>query len=172
VVETIRALEGTQHVPPPGDVLADLMARHHDGLLRFLIGRLRDYEGAQDCAQDTFIRAYEALLKGKVINSQWLYQVARNRATDEFRQRKRRDFCGLPLDEVPTSDSGEAVHVSSVRAAATCLTPHDLDLLYLAHVDGLSSKAIGHGLGVQAGAARMRLCRAHKRFRSVYRDTC
>jgi DNA-directed RNA polymerase specialized sigma24 family protein len=63
-----------------------LLEQYEQPLYGYLLVLVGSVEVAHDCVQDTFVRAFEHLRKGKMINQQWLYKVARNRAMDYFRQ--------------------------------------------------------------------------------------
>src|ERR1051326_7065261 len=55
------------------DELVSIMDQYESPLYAYLLSILHDRDLAVDCAQDTFLRAYEALNKGKTINRKWLY---------------------------------------------------------------------------------------------------
>src|SRR5436309_15817661 len=69
--------------------LNELMLGYQGPIYRFLLVILQDGDAALDCAQETFIRAYEHLCRGRPINASWLYKVARSRAMNEFHRKKR-----------------------------------------------------------------------------------
>src|SRR5947209_10690547 len=71
------------------DQLVELMNQFERPIYNFLLSLVREADVALDCTQDTFLRAYEHLRKKRPVNAPWLYKVARNRAMDEFRHRKR-----------------------------------------------------------------------------------
>ncbi len=152
------------------DQLVKLMDSYEEPLYNFLVVLLGDRELSYDCAQDTFLRAYQNLVSGKPVTAQWLYTVARNRAMDHFRQRRK--IWVNPLDE--HADLVDALPdrelEGAVRRALAQLSPSDREILYLAHTDGLKPREIAQTLGIRAGTMRMRLLRAHQRFRAVYQD--
>jgi RNA polymerase sigma-70 factor (ECF subfamily) len=142
------------------------MNQHERPIYNFLLSLLRDPDVALDCAQDTFLRAYEHLRKGRPVRAQWLYKVARNRAMDEFRQRRRLDPDTEKLEHLPVRESTErAVAVQSVLDR---LSPSDREVLYLFDVAGFKTDEIGEMLGIRGSAVRQRLSRARERFRLLY----
>jgi RNA polymerase sigma-70 factor (ECF subfamily) len=148
--------------------LEGLLDHYQQSLFGFLVVLLADGDTAHDCMQETFLRAYENLRAGKPVNAAWLYKVARNRATDELRRRQRERRSQDGIVDVPDA----VVHddnVNAVQRALLRLSPGDREVLYLAEVDGFTSKEIGSMLGARAGAVRMRLMRAHVRFREAFR---
>src|SRR5690349_21094989 len=105
------ALHGSLAVPAARHehdrLLAALMRDHERQLYSFILTLVRDADTAMDCIQDTFLRAYEALRKGKSINTAWLYTVARNRAMDEFRRKRRLHPDGEALEHLPVHQSSD-----------------------------------------------------------------
>jgi RNA polymerase sigma-70 factor (ECF subfamily) len=119
-----------------------------------------------DCVQDTFLRAYEALRKGKSINAAWLYTGARNRTMDEFRRRRRLHPDGEALEHLPISHSSdESIAVQTVLER---MQPMDREVLFLFVVAGFKTDEIGAILGMNGTAIRQRLYRARERFRVLY----
>jgi RNA polymerase sigma-70 factor (ECF subfamily) len=148
------------------DQLVRLIDEHERAIYNFLLALVRDTDVALDCAQDTFVRAYENLRKGKPVNAPWLYKVARNRAMDEFRRKKRIQPEDDILDTIPVHEPTERNLV--VREAFARLSPSDREVLYLFDVAGFKTDEIGTMLGVRGTAIRQRLSRARERFRQAY----
>jgi len=152
------------------DRLVRLMDSYEEPLYNFLLVLLGDRDLSRDCAQDTFLRAYENLVGGKPVTVQWLYKVARNRAMDHFRQRRRKPVNPLGEHTALMAASPDRALEGAVHRALAQLTPSDREILYLAHTDGFKPREIAQTLGLRAGTVRMRLVRAHQRFRAVYRE--
>ncbi|MGI8968619.1 MAG: RNA polymerase sigma factor, partial [Chloroflexota bacterium] len=116
----IRVLEGRSGVRHDDDAeerLASLMREYGTSLFNFLLVLTRERELALDCLQDTYARAYENLRRGKSVNQQWLYRVARNRAIDDFR-RQRQVRTNVPeMEEIPMPEQGGNPRVRGVLAA-------------------------------------------------------
>lgn len=149
------------------DDLVTLMNEYERPIYNFLLAILRDPDVALDCAQDTFLRAYENLRKGRPVNASWLYKVARNRAMDEFR-RKRRVVQpeSDALEQLPVYESTD--QVLAVQSILAEMSPLDREVLYLFDVAGFKTDEIGAMLGVRGTAIRQRLSRARERFRLLY----
>jgi RNA polymerase sigma-70 factor (ECF subfamily) len=146
--------------------LVRLIDNHERAIYNFLLALVRDADVALDCAQDTFIRAYENLRKGKPVNAPWLYTVARNRAMDEFRRKRRIQPESESLELMPVHEPTD--RNLAVRQAFAQLSPSDREVLYLFDVAGFKTDEIGHMLGVRGTAIRQRLSRARERFRQIY----
>jgi RNA polymerase sigma-70 factor (ECF subfamily) len=142
------------------------MAQYERPLHSFLVFLLHDIELARDCAQDTFLRAYEHLLADRAISAGWLYTVARHRAMDEFRRRRR-----LSQDEVESTEivnGGDRELALDVWETLGRLPAAEREVLYLFVIAGFRTDEIGAMLGVRGSAIRQRLYRARQRFRSYH----
>lgn len=149
--------------------LVSLMDRYECPLFNFLMILLRDRDAAQDCAQDAFLRAYEHLQRGRQVNAAWLYRVARNRAIDDLRRRKR---IRADLGQIERmADPDTSVLAGPVRQALAQLSPGDRELIYLFDIDGFDAREIGEMLGISRNAVHVRVFRARERFRKVYQST-
>lgn len=155
--ETERAIE---------DQLVDLMNEYERPIYNFLLSLLHDPDVALDCAQDTFMRAFNNLKKGKSVNSPWLYTVARNRAMDEFRRNKKVQPDLDALEHIPVHEGTD--RALAVRSVMEQLSPADREVLYLFDIAGFKTDEIGRMLGVRGSAIRQRLSRARERFRVLY----
>lgn len=148
------------------DQLVELMTQFERPIYNFLLTLLHDADVALDCAQDTFLRAYENLRKGRTVNGAWLYTVARNRAMDEFRRKRRVEPESEKLEQIPVYEHTD--RVLAVRSVMEQLSPADREVLYLFDVAGFKTDEIGAMLGVRGTAIRQRLSRARERFRVLY----
>lgn len=146
--------------------LVSLMQEHERQLYTFLLALLGDTDVAADCAQDTFLRAYEHLYRGRSVTVGWLYRVARNRAMDEFR-RKRYVQCGG--EKVEPLSPPDVVEIGvTVRLIMAQLPPQYREVLYLFSIAGFKTDEIGAMLGIRGSAVRQRLYRAREQFRLLY----
>jgi RNA polymerase sigma-70 factor (ECF subfamily) len=146
--------------------LEELMQRHEAPLYRFLVVLSANRDIALDCVQETFTRAYVQLRRGKPVNTQWLYKVARNRAIDDLRRRRREGADATVLDGLAVATTVE--DMTSLLDAFAALSPEDRAILALAGTDDLTGEEIAERLGIRHGAVRMRLQRARTRFRRLY----
>ena len=72
--------------------LAELTARHRDGIVGYLVRLLGDRQEAEDACQDAFLRAHRAFAHlGPEANSPaWLYRIATRSGLNAARRRSRR----------------------------------------------------------------------------------
>lgn len=148
------------------DQLVQLMNAYERSIYNFVLTLVRDPDVALDCTQDTFLRAYQNLSRGKPVNASWLYTVARNRAMDEFRRKKRIEPDPEAIEQQHVEH--ETDRVLAVQAVLEGLSPQDREVLYLFDVAGFKTDEIGSMLGVRGSAVRQRLSRARERFRLAY----
>jgi RNA polymerase sigma-70 factor (ECF subfamily) len=153
------------HATARREEITALVRAHEGPLFRFLLALTGDQGVAGDCMQDTFVRAYEHLCRGRAVNAQWLYKVARNRGIDEIRRRRRETSDATALSALHTADTRE--DMTSLLQAFSALSPEDRAIIALA-ADGLSGEDIASRLGIRHGAVRMRLLRARERCRKHY----
>jgi len=165
---TIR-VAGDGEITRPDDgvegQLACLMDCYETRLFRYAYALTGNYDLAQDCTQDAFLRAYANLRKRRPVTATWLYTVVRNLAMDEFRRRRKVSAGDEDLERVPVEGIGEG---TALRAAFADLSPDDRSVLYLLAVEGYSPEEIASLLGTTYGAVRMRISRARQRLRLAY----
>ncbi len=134
-------------------------------------------EQAEDMAQDTFLRAYRALLHGEHVEhvKAWLYRIATNVAKDQWR--RERLLRWLPLmDDAREAGLRSPDHAASaaeqlaVQSALTRLQPSHRIPLVLHLCEGLSIAEISEVLGIKQGAVKMRLSRAREQFRQAFQQ--
>jgi RNA polymerase sigma factor (sigma-70 family) len=151
---------------PPFQALVDA---HAVELHRFLIGFLGP-DDAEDCLQETLIsalRAYPSLTHGENLRA-WLYTIARRKATDLGRARRRRP-ASRPLGELESArephqpapsvgDDGlwSAVRQLPAKQRAAVVHRFVLDLDY---------RAIGERMGISEEAARQNVSMGLRRLR-------
>jgi RNA polymerase sigma-70 factor, ECF subfamily len=156
---TIRAAAG-------GDVAAfeSLVRAYQAPVFRFLRHIVGDPGLAEDLAQETFIRLYRRLGSFRFQSkfSTWLFQVARNAATDELRGRQRRarlvELAPHPGPPSAPDDRAE------LRAALAALPAALRDSLVLVEVFGFGYAEVAEVLGIPVGTVKSRVFHARLRL--------
>jgi RNA polymerase sigma-70 factor (ECF subfamily) len=131
--------------------------------------------------QETFLRAYRALLKGERWDNPraWLYRVASRLATDDYRRRKLLRWS--PLGSADGKDAsmwaceGEEIETTTaerlaVQAALDTLSPKYRTPLVLYVYEGWAVAQIAEMLGLSVSAVKMRLSRAREMLRRAYQE--
>jgi RNA polymerase sigma-70 factor (ECF subfamily) len=154
---------------------AEIFATYHAPIQRYLRSLVRDPALAEDLAQETFTKAYQALARGTPTHpNAWLYAIATNLALAVFRRRRVLSFLSLGmfatgevegLVEDPGMVLGER---EIVRLALARLPKRDAAYLLLYFQQGLTYPELATVLGVTVPAAKMRLSRARAAFREIY----
>jgi RNA polymerase sigma-70 factor (ECF subfamily) len=126
---------------------------------------LKDKQSAEDVAQDTFIRAYNAALRsdpGDGVRS-WLYRIAVNTALNELRRRKRETAAVSKLDKDTGFDPTSGTDTRSVVADAIDRLPDRLRVAVICrYFLDLSEAEMATVLRVRPGTIKSRLHEARK----------
>lgn len=161
-----RIHDAERQTAAASEALVCIMERYETRIYTFTLTLLGNSDLALDCTQDTFLRAYLHLSKGREVTGSWLYAVARNRAMDEFRrQRNVSSGDGLEHQEAPESPTDLRMTVQSAFARLQAV---DREVLYLFGIAGFRTEEIGVMLGIRGSAVRQRLYRARQHFRAIY----
>ena len=169
----LRAAQG-------GDPAAfgELVRRYQRAIYRVAYALTRNPSDADDLAQETFVRAWQAIGRFRVGEPlhPWLARIATNLAFSLFRHRKRRPETPLePLVEAGQQwgvedDPAERVEQDEksghLQAAFATLKPEHQAVLALRVVEELSYEAIAATLGVPVGTVMSRLSRARAELRA------
>ncbi len=171
------------------DAFSELVERHHDRLAFYIGSVLGDVQGAEDLAQETFLRAYRARARyvPKAKWTTWLRKIARNLYLD---QRRRRGNSGAhSLDEMRTpsgSDSAFPLYevlpdqrtpsvdtmlcdeevVCDVRRHVDDLAPKHAEVLKMRVYDEMNYRDIADLLGCSLGTVKSRIHYAVRELRS------
>jgi RNA polymerase sigma factor (sigma-70 family) len=146
---------------------AELFARHHAPLERYLARLTGDRDLAQDLAQEAFFRLLQQSPAPDAVRP-WLFRVATNLVRDTARKARRRST--LALDGRASSAHGDAPpepdqradrdHARRrVRAALNDLTPKERTAL-LMREEGFRHREIAEALGTTTGSIGTLLNRA------------
>lgn len=139
------------------------------GLCRLL---LRDPVDADDAAQQVFLSAHQALLRGSAPRdgAAWIAAIARNECRARIHARMREP---LALPELPSNlpdplaAAIRAADLDAVWAALSALPRRQRRALLLRELGGLSYHELGRVLGMSHSAVESLLFRARQRVRSL-----
>jgi len=169
-----------------GDVAAfgELVRKHQPRIFRLAAHMLRDRSEAEDVAQETFIRAYQALARfdGRSEPYTWFYRIAVNLSLNHIRSRKssRTVQTGEPNDirlqaflvekrpsalADPPGDASRKELYSALCEAIDALSDTLRTTLILVCVDGLSHEEAASVLGAPEGTIAWRVHEARRKMR-------
>jgi RNA polymerase sigma-70 factor (ECF subfamily) len=149
-----------------------LFGQYEQPICSYLTRLTGDRARAQELTQETFIRAYRALLRGEHWDNAraWLYRVASRLAADDYRRRKLLEWLPLLGTEADPATGVEAT-VSrrlDVQTALNALPPKYRIPLVLHAYAGCTVIEIAETLGLSESGVKSRLGRARTRFRQAY----
>ncbi|ROP56784.1 MULTISPECIES: sigma-70 family RNA polymerase sigma factor [unclassified Rathayibacter] len=160
--------------PTPGDPAPlDLTAafdEHGSALLGFAVNALRDRGLAEDCVQETFLRAWrsrERYVAERASPRTWLFAIARNVIVDAHRSLHRlpRIVPAEVLDDVPGDDVDPLEPLMMVEALAR-LSPEHRQVVVAIHLRGESYAEVSAATGVAVATLRTRTFYALKALRT------
>lgn len=140
----------------------------HDRLLRTLTAMLRDRDAAEDCVQETFVKAFRAWPRWRpdAPAEAWLHRIAVNVATSHRRRESIREVGQLlrRLGRPPASDFADPTGQTDLLASLRRLPPRQAAVIVLRHHHGYSNREIATALGVPESTVASRLAAAKGRL--------
>jgi RNA polymerase sigma factor (sigma-70 family) len=165
-----------------------LMRRYQERIYATVYHMTGNHEDANDLAQETFIKAYQAIksFKGDAGFYTWLYRIAVNKTINFLKQRRTRnqlslndldlnaehdpDLVALISDKTPRREAGLAELQEKLNAAMQKLSePHRL-VVTLHDVQGLSHEEVGEIMDCNVGTVRSRLFYARQQLQAWLSD--
>jgi len=173
-----------------GDLRAydELVKRYQERIYATVYHMTSNHEDANDLAQESFIKAFQALasFKGGSSFYTWLYRIAVNKTINFLKQRKNRthmslndldfnaehdpDLMALISHKTPRRDAGLSELQEKLNAALQKLSePHRL-VVVLHDVQGQSHEEIAKVMDCNIGTVRSRLFYARQQLQSELAD--
>ena len=173
-----------------GDLAAydDLVRRYQERIYATIYHMTSNHEDANDLAQETFIKAFQALksFKGGSSFYTWIYRIAVNKTINFLKQRKNRshmslndldfnaehdpDLVALVSDKTPRREASLAELQEKLNEAMQKLSePHRL-VVTLHDVQGLAHDEIADIMDCNIGTVRSRLFYARQQLQAYLSD--
>ncbi len=191
--EPIPALDGDLSLvkrAQKGDEAAygDLVRRYQERVYATIYHMTSNHEDANDLAQETFIKGYQALksFKGDSSFYTWVYRIAINKTINFLKQRKNRthlslndldinaendpDLVALTSDKTPRREVNLSELQEKLNAAMLKLSPVHRLVVTLHDVQGLSHEEIGKIMDCNIGTVRSRLFYARQQLQALLSD--
>lgn len=157
--------------------LGILFERHHLRLFNFFLRMTGDRAASEDLVQEVFVRMlkYRKSFRERGEFTSWMFALARNVSADYFGRRPRANVTDEELDERPSGDPLPleqlelAESLEQLRGALLKLPEEKRELLLLTRSGGLTYEQIAAILGCSAGAVKVRVHRALRHLRLVFR---
>lgn len=150
-----------------------LYGRYYANVYRYALSQLRSPEDAEDAAQNTFLRAFAALQKGVVPESEvaWLFKIAHNVCASSKLAWLRRRRVELPrdLDELQVARPESDVDISGLDDALAAMPPRLREAFLLREWQGLSYAEIAEQLDTSRSAVETLIFRARRHLAAELR---
>jgi RNA polymerase sigma-70 factor (ECF subfamily) len=162
----------------------ELVRRYQERIYATIYHMTSNHEDANDLAQDTFIKAYQALksFKGGSSFYTWVYRIAVNKTINFLKQRKNRaqmslndldfnaehdpDLVALISDKTPRREAGLAELQEKLNEAMLKLSDYHRLVVTLHDVQGMSHEEIAKIMDCNIGTVRSRLFYARQQLQS------
>jgi RNA polymerase sigma-70 factor (ECF subfamily) len=173
-----------------GDLKAydKLVKRYQERIYATLYHMTSNHEDANDLAQESFIKAFQALksFKGGSSFYTWLYRIAVNKTINFLKQRKNRphmslndidfnaehdpDMLALISEQTPRRAAGLTELQEKLNAALLKLSESHRLVVVLHDVQGLSHEEIAKVMDCNVGTVRSRLFYARQQLQGFLAD--
>jgi len=173
-----------------GDLAAydDLVRRYQERIYATIYHMTSNHEDANDLAQETFIKAYQALksFKGGSSFYTWIYRIAVNKTINFLKQRKNRthmslndldfnaerdpDLVALVSDKTPRREAGLTELQERLNAGMQKLSESHRMVVTLHDIQGLPHDQIAEVMGCNIGTVRSRLFYARQQLQAYLSD--
>src|SRR6266480_2021620 len=166
----------------------ELVRRYQERVYATVYHKTSNHEDANDLAQETFIKGFQALksFKGDSSFYTWIYRIAVNKTINFLKQRKNRthmslndidfnaendpDLVALISDRTPRRDIGLTELQEKLNDAMQKLSPVHRLVVTLHDVQGLSHEEIGKIIDCNIGTVRSRLFYARQQLQAYLSD--
>ncbi len=152
-----------------------LVGRYERPLYAFLAKRCGDAQLAEDCFQETFLRAWRSRqrFERNRLLAPWLYRIAINVAREALSRRRRDRVRSLDGDPAPDPGPGPVEQASrddahaQVRHGIAALPEEERTVVELRLFGGLSFVEIAAAMRTPATTARSRMVYAIRKLRPL-----
>jgi len=178
------------HRSQQGDMSAydELVRRYQERVYATIYHMTANHEDANDLAQETFIKGYQALksFKGDSGFYTWVYRIAVNKTINFLKQRKNKvhlslndldfnaendpDLVALISDKTPRRDISLTELQEKLNAAMLKLSEVHRLVVTLHDIQGLSHDEIGKIMDCNIGTVRSRLFYARQQLQAYLSD--
>jgi RNA polymerase sigma-70 factor (ECF subfamily) len=159
-----------------------LDCKYRARIMQLTLRYARNEADAEDLVQDTFLRAYRALLtfRGDASFYSWLHRIAINAAKTAFHVHARdahvvsmEGTCSEQFEELATPESLAVTDeiLAAIGAAIDGLCEDQRRAIVLREIDGLSYQQVAGEMSCPVGTVRSRVFRAREAIHLRVRDS-
>lgn len=179
MAEAARRRGGNRMDPEPGEGVVFDASRAFDengsAILGFAMNALRDRPLAEDCVQETFLRAWRSRDRydgSRASERTWLFSIARNVVTDALRARARLPRIGDDTElETRTADAIDPLERLGILEGLARLSEPHRTALVAVHIEGRSYQELSDATGVPVATWRTRAYHALRALRGHLEGT-
>jgi RNA polymerase sigma-70 factor, ECF subfamily len=152
-----------------------IFERFQAPIVNYIHRLVGDWDVANDLAQDSFLKAYNALPRTdeSLQISPWLYRIATNTALDALRRRKRITWVPFKIDMEPVAPQSDyaprQAEGDAIQHALQQVPADQRTCLVLNMYQGLSYKEIAETLGISVNLVAVRIFRGREKFIEAYK---
>ena len=149
-------------------------ADHARAIFGFALNSTRDATIAEDCVQETFVRAWRARDRFQAQRGSertWLFAIARNVVIDEIKARARRPT--PVIDELIESEAPAAAGVETIddrivlAGGLARLSSEHREIIVAVHLNGLTYQQESERTGIPVATLRTRMYYGLKALREI-----
>jgi RNA polymerase sigma-70 factor, ECF subfamily len=155
---------GESYRPGDADDFARLYETSRDRVFRTLLGVLGDRAAAEDCVQETFVRAFRAWSRWSpdAPAEAWLHRIALNVAMSYRRRERLRSLPETLLRLGRPAPAAEPEPEAPVFTALRALPLEQAELIILRYYHGYSNRELAASLGIPETTLGSRLAVARR----------
>ncbi len=168
------------------DAFDKLVLKHKNRVFSLCYRFLGDYEEANDCAQETFVKVYRSLEKFRFDStfSTWLYRIAVNTCKNRLKSTQYRHSKKMVRLDNPGNqeESGHSIQIRDkslspaaelerkekhvlIQKAIDSLPEEQKTVIVLRDIEGMSYEEIAEIGGYNLGTVKSKLARAREKLR-------
>lgn len=155
----------------------DLYLIYAQPVFRYLYNRIGSVQEAEDATAQTFLAALERLPKYRHDGyfASWLFSIARNKAMDYFRERRKEDSLdgseNIHSDDNLIQDVIRTERTTALSNLIKALPENDQEMIRLRYIAELSFAEMGHFLGRKEDTVKKSLYRLLARLKAQLEDS-
>jgi RNA polymerase sigma-70 factor (ECF subfamily) len=159
------------------DAFSTLVRMHQGKIRAYLVRLCKNYDLADDIAQETFLTAFRKLqsYKGEGNFSGWLFRIAHNCFLQHIRRTKRRteiiEQFGTEQELQTTQYDSLSIGQIDLEQALTQLNSDETSTITLCHSYGFSHQEVADILGMPLGSVKSNISRGKVKLREILTNT-
>ena len=167
--DELSIIKAARHDPK---AFGELYMLYVERVFRYLYSRVGNIQEAEDATSQTFLAAFESFDKFQQERqfASWLFTIARNKAMDHFRQRKKissiDEVVDIPMENDPLPGVIQSEQAAALSKLIQALPEEERELLRLRFLAAMSFPEIAHFLHRNEDAVKKSVYRLLARLHS------